>query len=301
MTQVDKVLHGSSAEKHGLRTGDIILSVDGVKTFDSIDDVNALIIGAPGSKVVIRLHRDKKEFDVAIIRENLIKSTSDTATYQTASQARAPQNHIESEVVQIGGEDYLVIKPYSAQLKHELSLCAGEIVHVQRKHAKGWWEGSVQGESSRKGWFPSKIVQPIERNSVSASTSHPETAHYEAPSSADDGASMIDHAGSCSESRILAQCEDGEDGDERDREEWDAEADWCHRRESQRLARKAAVLLGHIRAALPSVSGAARPDARADALAGRRGPPGRESSGRGGSRVRHISIRAAAAAGGVAD
>ncbi len=208
--------------------------------------------------------RDKKEFDVNLPREVVSGKIDNSATAsKTIPEIRTPAEQIEREVVKIGGEHYLVIKPHSAQLSHELSLRAGEIVCVQRKHEKGWWEGSVQGDSSRKGWFPSKIVQPIEHNSAAAAGAPP-SGHARAPdappssSSADDDEydAMLDQPDSASP--FMSASPRDEDGREEGHllagsEEWDVEEGW-RGREARRLARQAAALLGEIRSALPPVS-----------------------------------------------
>lgn len=40
---------------------------------------------------------------------------------------------------------------------HCLAFKEGQIIHVQRKDASGWWDGYVAGQTSR-GWFPSNYV-----------------------------------------------------------------------------------------------------------------------------------------------
>ena len=48
---------------------------------------------------------------------------------------------------------------YEAKAAHELSLSAGDVVTLIRKHPSGWWEGVAP--SGAKGWFPSTFVGDV--------------------------------------------------------------------------------------------------------------------------------------------
>jgi hypothetical protein len=243
MVQIEKIMKASPADRSGLKVGDVIKFVDKIKIEGprAVEEANSLIAGSPGESVVLQVLRDGEEFSIKLSRETINNFS------KTNPDSLDPTDRIDHEVVQIGGENHLVIKPYSAQLSHELSLCAGEIVCVQRKHEKGWWEGWVQGDNSRKGWFPSKNVQKIEQNAALVSSSTRTAITPETAGSSNDAESTRENPGSTHSLELY-----GED-DELHGEEWDAEADAWHRREAQRLVRQAAALLRQIHAALPSV------------------------------------------------
>jgi membrane-associated protease RseP (regulator of RpoE activity) len=67
---VGKVLSGSAAEKAGLRVGDLILSVDGVKVADSGDLVES-IHDKEGKTVDIDITRDKKAMHLKVVLPKL--------------------------------------------------------------------------------------------------------------------------------------------------------------------------------------------------------------------------------------
>ncbi|XP_062511538.1 intersectin-1-like [Corticium candelabrum] len=50
---------------------------------------------------------------------------------------------------------------YEAQGPEQLSLRAGQIIHVRKQNPNGWWEGELQvrGKKRKVGWFPSNRVK----------------------------------------------------------------------------------------------------------------------------------------------
>lgn len=52
-----------------------------------------------------------------------------------------------------------VLHDYEAKAAHEVSLVAGDVVTLIRKHPSGWWEGIAP--SGSKGWFPSTFVEDV--------------------------------------------------------------------------------------------------------------------------------------------
>ena len=69
--EVVSPIEGTPADRAGLRTGDLIVRVDGTSTLGlSSDDVVGMLRGRPGSNVEIRVRRSAQvEFDVVIERE----------------------------------------------------------------------------------------------------------------------------------------------------------------------------------------------------------------------------------------
>ncbi|MBK5253707.1 MAG: S41 family peptidase [Peptostreptococcaceae bacterium] len=71
---VIEVAVGSPAESVGLIAGDNILEVDG-KTYDDINAMSENIMGEAGTEVTLTIERDKKVFDLTIIRSNIDTKT----------------------------------------------------------------------------------------------------------------------------------------------------------------------------------------------------------------------------------
>lgn len=72
---VVEVLDGYSAQRQGLRIGDVILDVGGVKiTPDKIDDISSLVKGEPGSTVYLTVVRNEKKdtIDFNLVREEIV-------------------------------------------------------------------------------------------------------------------------------------------------------------------------------------------------------------------------------------
>jgi Do/DeqQ family serine protease len=67
---VAEVQEGSAAQDAGIRSGDVILSVDGVPTLRSSELLEQLGRHRPGDRVVITVERDGKERDFAAVLKN---------------------------------------------------------------------------------------------------------------------------------------------------------------------------------------------------------------------------------------
>jgi carboxyl-terminal processing protease len=72
---VVEVMDGYSAQRQGIRIGDIIIEAAGVKiTPDNVDDISSLVKGDPGSTVFLKIVRNelKDTIDFDIVREEVI-------------------------------------------------------------------------------------------------------------------------------------------------------------------------------------------------------------------------------------
>lgn len=98
---VGKVLPGSAAEKAGLRVGDLILSVDGVKVADSGDLIES-IHDKEGKTVGIDLTRDKKAIHVKAVLPKLDEE-DDPPTGPRASSWDVPATlgHVVSVIARL--------------------------------------------------------------------------------------------------------------------------------------------------------------------------------------------------------
>lgn len=73
---VSGVIEGTPAQEVGLRMGDVIYAVDGVKTFQmSLEEVTALIKGEEGTHVTLTLVRDEEVFDQDVARRRVDRPT----------------------------------------------------------------------------------------------------------------------------------------------------------------------------------------------------------------------------------
>lgn len=73
---VSGVIEGTPAQEAGLRMGDVIYAVDGVKTFQmSLEEVTALIKGEEGTHVTLTLVRDEEVFDQDVARRRVDRPT----------------------------------------------------------------------------------------------------------------------------------------------------------------------------------------------------------------------------------
>lgn len=69
---ITEILEGYSAQKEGLKKGDIILEVDGnIIDGEKIGDVKALVRGTPGTSLKMKIKRKDKEFDFTLTREEI--------------------------------------------------------------------------------------------------------------------------------------------------------------------------------------------------------------------------------------
>lgn len=72
---VVEVMDGYSAQKQGLKVGDVLIEAAGVKiSADNVDDISSLVKGEPGTSVYLRVIRDEAQdtLDFDIIREEVI-------------------------------------------------------------------------------------------------------------------------------------------------------------------------------------------------------------------------------------
>ncbi|NBF40781.1 MAG: PDZ domain-containing protein [Spirochaetes bacterium] len=71
--EVISPIESTPADRAGLRSGDLIIAIEGETTEDlSIDEVVAQLRGSPGSKVEITIRRgESRSFDVSLTRENI--------------------------------------------------------------------------------------------------------------------------------------------------------------------------------------------------------------------------------------
>lgn len=68
---IENIRPGTSAEKAGLRPGDIVLAVDGLSLAGkTVAEAGALLRGDAGTEVLVRLFRDQ-EFEVTLVRETI--------------------------------------------------------------------------------------------------------------------------------------------------------------------------------------------------------------------------------------
>lgn len=69
--EIYKVFEGAPAEEAGLLIGDIIIEANGVKDFETPDDVVAVVRGEPGSTVDIKVKRKEEEISFTLERRNI--------------------------------------------------------------------------------------------------------------------------------------------------------------------------------------------------------------------------------------
>jgi carboxyl-terminal processing protease len=69
-------IEGSPAEKSGIKSGDKILKVDGtVVSADKSDEAIGMIKGKAGTEVVLTIKRGTEEFDVSVMREEIVSKS----------------------------------------------------------------------------------------------------------------------------------------------------------------------------------------------------------------------------------
>lgn len=65
-------LPNSPASREGIRAGDLVLAIDGESTHNmNVDDAAALIRGAIGTPVTLRVFRNDREFDITLVRSRI--------------------------------------------------------------------------------------------------------------------------------------------------------------------------------------------------------------------------------------
>ncbi len=71
-------LKGSPAEKAGVKSGDLVIAINGASTEGlSTEQGVAKIRGEKGTSVTLTLYRDKKSFDVTIVRDTIVVPETD--------------------------------------------------------------------------------------------------------------------------------------------------------------------------------------------------------------------------------
>jgi len=69
---ITEILEGYSAQKEGLRKGDVILEIDGNSLLDrKLGDVRAFTRGEPGTQLKIKIRRGEKEIDFKLTRQEI--------------------------------------------------------------------------------------------------------------------------------------------------------------------------------------------------------------------------------------
>ena len=219
----------SPAHKCGIRSGDQIVAVDSHRINTVEEARQHIAAGQPGSRLKLLVRRGKNEMEMALARE--ARSPGKWSNHQESHEG-SPSN-VTNEPVRISSGQFVVIEPYVAKGPLEMSLNVGDVVLVQRKHEKGFWEGCVVSDHQRRGWFPSSVVQPLS------------SAVHSVPNSQLD----VHDSKHRPERQAAPTTEDGAVAPFATRPEVDPR--W--RAESLRLARKATRLIASIHQVLPEV------------------------------------------------
>jgi len=79
--------------------------------------------------------------------------------------AKAPAAHAAAADTR---EVVKVLFDYAPLNEDELGLAQGQFVRVVKKENEGWWEGELEHDSSKRGWFPDNFVGPASAAEVAA-------------------------------------------------------------------------------------------------------------------------------------
>ena len=90
---IEEVYNNSPASKAGLKTRDLIFSIDGIRT-DSLnsDSVYQLLSGDPGTKVRIFITRGNSMFNLELIREDLANFSPEIQNRYLSGPIAVPLN-----------------------------------------------------------------------------------------------------------------------------------------------------------------------------------------------------------------
>lgn len=173
--EVEEVVRDGPADWCGkVRPGDLVQAVNrkqvGKRSGFTVSNIKPLIVGPPGTCIILSLKRGAAVFDVELTRAqpgaasraaNSSHSDRKVSGASAASQPKKEEKDNSLEDVRHSVGHYEAVSDYEAQMPHELSLRRGALVEVQRKFRTGWWEGVVQGDDGKKqkGWFPSEMVK----------------------------------------------------------------------------------------------------------------------------------------------
>ncbi|MCS7239897.1 MAG: Do family serine endopeptidase [Candidatus Bipolaricaulota bacterium] len=142
---VTEVVANSPAAKAGIKSGDVIIAVDGERIKDSNDLQMAIMYRRPGERVSLTLVRDKRTMTVGVVLEE-----------RPAESAMAPSP--SQGVVKFG----LTVQDLTAELRsrYGITQSAGVVVVAVESGSRAYWGGVQVGD----------LIVEVNRQSV-ASTS----------------------------------------------------------------------------------------------------------------------------------
>jgi len=91
--RVMQVVPGAPADKAGVKSGDIVLSISGKGVTGSADLRNQVASERPGAKVVLKVLRDGKEMDVSVVLGKLGEALSESV--ETADGEKVPVEGVD--------------------------------------------------------------------------------------------------------------------------------------------------------------------------------------------------------------
>ncbi len=92
---------GGPADKAGVKSGDLIIGVDGAEVPHSQDLPRLIARHAPGSKVLVKVRRENATYDIAVTLEQLKEATASNDA--TDSEGRTPDFGLDLEDAPGGG------------------------------------------------------------------------------------------------------------------------------------------------------------------------------------------------------
>jgi serine protease Do len=150
---INEVTPGSAGEKAGLRTGDVIRSIDGTQVRQSSDLPPIVGAMAPGTKVTLGILRDGKSKDVRVTLGELDPSLLPGASQEP--MLRGPQGRADTSANPLG----LVGQDLDADDRRQAGLKPGEGVGIAR----------VDGVAAREsGLRPGDIVLRVGNETVAS-------------------------------------------------------------------------------------------------------------------------------------
>jgi len=150
---VSNVKAGGSADKAGVKRGDIITAINGEKLEDSNVLRNKVAGTAPGTEIRLTVVRDGKEMELtAKLDEFNAADAKNPATGQEDPDAPGPQNQ--------GGKLGLGLEPVTPQLAKQLGLDAAEGLVVT--------EVDPNGPAAEAGLSRGDVILEVNRKAVSS-------------------------------------------------------------------------------------------------------------------------------------